>query len=783
MIDLYHENDRDKILLEVFSPKGYIRKGNTLFKADEIQVFLKDYLKTKGHLVQPPDDLSKRINRFLVYNLRSTDFTQLSQEKLHSMGIERDDIDMYFSGGDIGYEVNLELEQIPFFKAIQDSVIEDVFLSPSLDSPITKAFIDCLENANYDPQCVDLTRLPTALNLDVAFSKMCSTPDFNCNHLSFSREVLREYINQSARDIMYVESEGLKRNLLKYASHVLKNNINDSLIDENSWDMLLGGLKLSGVVELKDGQFTIDPQAPSLSSASDELTRRKYLSQMNPGQYKKYLESGDRKEEDKKLNEQIKSSEEEVSEVKNMLDRQIRLDEREMSEGVKAMFYNLSSTIAALDAKKLQEIDALFLDSKYGLITGIAFGNFKDSANVIGVIKEILKKSNTFDKSSTMTTKLLLPVIEHTLKILQSDEVSVEDKATLLSRLAQGLGDCNTPFIDAFINETLVLSPETRKLDNSELSQLLENRALQKHFQQLIAAEVKEIDNSTEPGSIERETRTNAVNLPADQIENVAASVVIARGQFYFHQHNIPRLIRGLEPSSFITTRNLEFAVSQLKSRQLELLLPTICKTKLEEGRQVLVGKEATSRNGTKVVVYEVDPVKFANITRKEKRVLTMASGIDVLGIAEKMSDHVAKVCSQDENILDFFDNNEDNLDFECPAIFNPNTQQQEFALRLEDQIAMGNVTPSNVMEFLESEKRVMTERLKTEGRRLVNSIAQDTTQEPQQNSSVLGRGQQGDLAGLSSTTMRRTESSDSLSSQSSSTSRSRSRVRATHRP
>ena len=577
------------------------------------------------------------------------------------MGIRRDDIDLYFSRLDINYDERLYLEKFAFFEAIRDSVIG----VSSPDSAITKAFIDRLEEANNNPEAVDLTRLPTSSNLEVAISQMCNTPDFKYDHLNFSKEVLKEYISQKAENLDYLESVGLKRNLLKYAFHVIKNKVSDSLIDDNSWNALLDSLHLSGVVKVKEGQFTINPQASNLFWGSDELKRRRYLSQIDPEAYKEYLESGNRKEEDKALNEQLKSSDDEVKEVGDKFDE-------------------LSGMSLALDSKKIREIDALFLDSRYGLITGITFGNARESANVAGVLKEVLKKCKTFDRGGNMREKLLLPVIEHTFKTLQSDKVSNEEKATLLSRLAQGLGDCNTPFIDAFISETLVMPPEDRKLDNIELEQLLENRALQKHFQKLVATEVKAIENSTAPDSIERQTRINAVKLPGGEaIENVAASVVIARGQFYFKQNNVPCLIEGLESSGFTTTRNLEFAVHQLKPRQLELLLPTICKTKLIEGKQVPIGKERIFENGRKGLVYEIDPVKIANITRKEKRILTMDSGIDVLGLAQKMGDHVAKVCSQDENILDLFDHNEDNVGFECPAIFNPNTQRQEFALSL----------------------------------------------------------------------------------------------------
>ena len=93
----------------------------------------------------------------------------------------------------------------------------------------------------------------------------------------------------------------------------------------------------------------------------------------------------------------------------------------------------------------------------------------------------------------------------------------------------------------------------------------------------------------------------------------------------------------------------------------------------------------------------------------------------------------------------------------------------------------MGGVNASNVMEFLESEKERVSQALKNEGERLAADIAQDTTQGSQQtaletsethtvDSLVLGRDQQGDLAGLVSTSIRRTASSSSVSSQNSDT-------------
>ena len=495
-------------------------------------------------------------------------------------------------------------------------------------------------------------------------------------------------------------------------------------IRDSDWEQLLKVKYkyLQGVVEkTPDKGFVINTDVDSLPLFSQEYQRRSFLRRISPRSLETYRSREGRKEDDSRLNEQKHSS---------------IADLYKFSQGVARVFSDslIEEEMAVLKSIKFREIDQLYIDEQLGLYTGITLGNVNNSTNAVGVFNYIFERLRLSQTPREVVAKIIKPALIYNLNKLANPDLDLQKKGLIMSKMAQGLGDCNTPFIDMCVMETLTMPPDLRKVSIHEMRQILEDKALQSHFKKMVSKEVRRIKEDKELPKSVKEKKLSELEFTSDLIENTVGAVLIMRGQEYRQivvnnlvdendtYRSLPSIIKGMPPSNFRGTNNVDFAIQQVKIGQMELIAASVCKT---DDQGVPIIHEKTTEAGV-VQYYEIDLDKVERITNKETQALELTASIKPEILGDEIADYIAKVCSIDENIADavIYEGNDSPL-------FIPNIQKEIFMKQLRKDLKDYKVNDHNIKQYVKEYKVKLGERLFEASKEIASKqVSEQTTEQ-----------------------------------------------------
>ncbi len=690
---------------------------NKYFSKNEIQTYIENYISSDLFEEEKGTILNTKIRELLIHQLRNSYLTSKNANNLNTEKYDFIRID--------DKVIAALTRKDHFFKALKEENPSNT-LTPD-NSAITTGLIDSLNNAN--------TSLPTTKNLRYALKNIT---DSNLSDTGFSNAIWKEYFAKEIHKSK--ESSGtyeLPKEITNYIIYCAIDKNTENLISDEHWDFLLEASKMKGVIIPKEG-FKIIPTPPSLTNFEDEYTRRRFLRKISPDTLKAYLSHNNRKEDDERLNKTRYSSEEQC---------------RSIGADIKKLFSSdFNDETIKVITENLEKIDKLYNDEIDGLYRGVLVGNGQYAMNIANILKLAFDKLTITETPKNVIEKILKPVLVHNLKKLANPEIDIKEKGLLITKLAQGLGDCSAPFIDLCVLETLTIPENERVINKIELIEILEDKALQNHFKKLITKELRKIKEDPSLKKEDRDVKKRAVKLE-DEIEGVVGAVLLIRGaqmvdsnsepvhHFSINEDNntenrtIPSAIRGMPKARFQGTMYPEYALSQLKGRQIELLIPTICLTD-KEGKPII--SEHTDENGNKTQYYTIDKDKVDAITRRETLALELADDIKPETISLEIKNYVEKLAlgkvktnaplekEENERIRKVSDLMFIEEEIECDLLFSPQEQQKEFIKKLKKYIKANNPTIEEVDQYVETYKKELRKQLVSKAQEILETPYQE---------------------------------------------------------
>lgn len=667
---------------------------------------MRNYIDSPRFLAEKGSPLNTKIRALIIHQMRNTETTP---ELWNAQGLNRNTHQKLENKQEL---VEKAAERDPEFKEIYE--YGKIYARRTLKSPeseITKILIAGLSNNNTT------SILPTAKNLDNYFRTAQTNGSFDPSKTPFSPAIWQEYIGELIALKTQLTTHPNYAQLMQYAFADISKQQTNGIINDDQWAYILKKNALEGIIQKEGNRLVFHPETSSCDIIKQEILRRKQLLKLSPSWFNSYMANDQRAENDKILSERNFSSLNEIRSVNTRL-------------GVLSRENPNNIVIENID---FEAIDRVFIDTKLRLYTGIQLGNPDYHKSAAGILNNFLA-AVLEQKDSPLKQKVLIPALIYNLEQLSDPEKSIEEKATLLSKMAQGLGNCNTPLIDSLVMDTLVMPKNARKINNTELQTILEDKAIQEHFRKLISREIETIkaDDSLSPEA--KAFAIDEVKLTSDPIENTAGAVLMLRGQQHRatiandepdpngHLRIVPALVVGMPKGNFSIGNNPTFAIEQVKARQMELLVGSLCKTEIgEDNKERPVVKYRRGNQGESIPYFEIDPQKVARITRKETRALELTAEINTDRIGDNIKDFVTQLCAQDENINEMYIAGESN------DLCIPELQKTIFIEKLKKAIENYDVGTDNLEAYVENYKQVLEIKIKEVSRKFGENQTQDT--------------------------------------------------------